>query len=541
MADTFYFYETLAAAGVDVTDDGSGSDWLVLTGTYAGSLATPGAFLVLSNFRYNANPGPIDFAFAFSLPLTFTSIRLFGGIENAMGGGGAEVILGSDIANILQGDPDDTAGGADLLNAFDGDDTLYGMGGGDHLSGGEGNDLLYGDTDPFAQGGNVSHGDDTLSGGAGLDTLFGGWGANQLDGGGDVDTASYAGFFDDFGNQSFRIVADLRVGQVMVITTDLFSGGDAVLATDQLLSIERIIGTGGDDVFYGSLDGGSGDFGFGVTLAGGAGDDTYQFDGWPSTVIEADGGGHDRVIAVGGYLLDAGVEDLILTPTTTPAFLNLSRGNDLANRITGNFQREALYAGGGNDLIFGNAGGDRLEGETGNDTAYGGSEGDTILGNEGTDVLYGEAGRDLLYGNEGRDTLYGGNGDDLFLGQEGVDILFGGTGDDTLSGNQGGDRVTGGKGADVFLFNNTLEVTVPNATTLDRIIDFETGLDRIALPNGQLGQLFIGGTRFQGLAGEVRYQAATGILSGDLSGDGRADWAILLSGAPALTAADIQF
>ncbi len=56
-------------------------------------------------------------------------------IENAIGGGGADVIIGNDGANRLEG-----GGGNDELNGSAGDDTLVGGPGNDNLDGGDGND-----------------------------------------------------------------------------------------------------------------------------------------------------------------------------------------------------------------------------------------------------------------------------------------------------------------------------------------------------------------------------------------------------------------
>ncbi|PWB64627.1 MAG: hypothetical protein C3F17_06425 [Bradyrhizobiaceae bacterium] len=69
-------------------------------------------------------------------------------IENGIGGGGADVLNGNDLANVLTG--------------LAGNDTLSGGAGNDTLYGGDGNDTLYG-----------GDGNDTLEGGLGSDVLFG--------------------------------------------------------------------------------------------------------------------------------------------------------------------------------------------------------------------------------------------------------------------------------------------------------------------------------------------------------------------------------
>ena len=66
------------------TDDGTGVDWIIITGTCP---ATNGA--------------PAD--------------GVTGLIENARGGGGTEWIEGNAVANLICGDPLDAAGGNDAL------------------------------------------------------------------------------------------------------------------------------------------------------------------------------------------------------------------------------------------------------------------------------------------------------------------------------------------------------------------------------------------------------------------------------------------
>ncbi|MEO8242314.1 MAG: hypothetical protein ABI832_08365, partial [bacterium] len=53
------------------------------------------------------------------------------------------------------------------------------------------------------------------------------------------------------------------------------------------------------------------------------------------------------------------------------------------------------------------------------------------------------------------------------------------------------------------------------------------------------GQTFIDAQQFGQMAGEVRYDAATGLVSGDLDGDGHADYSIELRGSVDLTGVDL--
>ena len=59
-------------------------------------------------------------------------------IENATGGGVADILEGNGVANVLTGN-----GGNDTLNGYGGNDTLNGGVGGDIMRGGPGNDIYY--------------------------------------------------------------------------------------------------------------------------------------------------------------------------------------------------------------------------------------------------------------------------------------------------------------------------------------------------------------------------------------------------------------
>lgn len=97
-------------------------------------------------------------------------------IENAIGGGGDDLIIGNSGRNTLIG-----GGGSDVLRGNAGDDLLRGGTGDDTLKGGGGDDDLRGETGKDKIFGDS--GKDVLSGGAGNDTLKGGSGRDTLDGG----------------------------------------------------------------------------------------------------------------------------------------------------------------------------------------------------------------------------------------------------------------------------------------------------------------------------------------------------------------------
>jgi Ca2+-binding RTX toxin-like protein len=110
----------------------------------------------------------------------------------------------------------------DIINAFDGDDAVYGRSGNDFIFGGSGNDVLYGDFPKQLE----FEGNDYLDGGLGDDRLYGNGGNDRL--------------VDLFGNNSL----DGGTGDDVLI---------AGLGNDQLLGGEgsdRLTGGLGKDMFY---------------------------------------------------------------------------------------------------------------------------------------------------------------------------------------------------------------------------------------------------------------------------------------------------
>lgn len=140
----------------------------------------------------------------------------------------------------------------------------------------------------------------------------------------------------------------------------------------------------------------------------------------------------------------------------------------------------------------------------------------------------------------GPSRLQGGDSIDRLFGGESNDQIFGGGGNDLLNGGFARDVLTGGTGADVFVFSTAEDITTAFYGS-DRITDFQSGIDHIDLSAFMAGGRFIGGALFTGHADEVRYNAATGQLVGDINGDRVFDWSMALTNKAALTAADFIF
>lgn len=277
-------------------------------------------------------------------------------------------------------------------------------------------------------------------------------------------------------------------------------------------------------------------------------------------------------------------------------------GGDGADLITGDQDDDLLYGQIGADTISGGAGRDTVHGGAGADSLSGGGDagdmlfylasdagivialaadtivtgaggdaaGDRIegfvdvtgsvfrdlitdsdraaLADQANDNLFdGRGGPDRLLLGGGNDTGLGGNGGDVIWGETGDDSLDGGSGNDTLRGDPGLDLLTGGAGADRFEFRLTSE-SRPEVAGQDIITDFSTAdgdlidlrsIDAaIGLAGNQAFRLIDGD--FTGSRGELRLVAQGNdlMVMADTTGDGLADFALLMTDLSTLTAAD---
>jgi Ca2+-binding RTX toxin-like protein len=299
------------------------------------------------------------------------------------GMGGDDTIIGTSAADEIHG-----GAGADIVNASDGDDTIYidlasDIAAGEQVNGGAGNDTLYlaafGESSPVSLVGVTLSGVETLKTfGATLgvtaaqlaDVLsfdgnfyFGTAGAISLAG----KSASYPVTFslNAAGNQldlnGFTGSSFIIVGGSDMNDTVIGSGSsDAIFGNggdDEIYS-----GTGSDDIQGGDgndlLDGGTGADG----LYGGAGDDTYVVDSAQDQILEYAGEGADTVQASVTYTLAENVEILTLTGTGAingagNSLANVITGNSAANRITGDAGADTLTGGAGRDVFKDSAAG----------------------------------------------------------------------------------------------------------------------------------------------------------------------------------------
>jgi Ca2+-binding RTX toxin-like protein len=264
-------------------------------------------------------------------------------------------------------------------------------------------------------------------------------------------------------------------------------------------------------------------------------------------------------------------------------FENLT-GSAYADTLIGSTGNNVISGGGGNDSLNGANGRDTLDGGSGADTMAGGSSHSTYLVDDTGDVIiegaaagndtvlaaagsytlpanveyltytgvgnFTGAGNDLantLTGAAGEDALDGGAGNDKILGGGGNDSLTGGDGNDSLTGGAGADTLTGALGADRFIFTNIADFAA--GASYDTIADFtHSQTDRIDLSlidakttvAENQAFTFIGAAGFHNIAGELHYAVneAGLAVSGDVNGDGVADFRFDITGMASLVSGD---
>jgi Ca2+-binding RTX toxin-like protein len=506
-------YTLFGGGGADTLNGGTGNDlYLVGAGDVVSELFGNGEDTIIASVNWLLGTG-------------FEHLEL---TDVAVSG------TGNTLANLLRGNANNNT-----LNGVSGADTLFGEDGNDSLIGGIGNDVM--------------------AGGAGNDTY-------SVESIGDTVTETISGG-DDGGIDLVTSTITYTLGEFVENLTLL---GSATLSGTGNALDNHIIGNLGANQLEGmagadTLDGGSG----ADTMVGGTGDDVYRVERIEDVVVELAGGGIDLVQSSISYALGSQVEHLTLLGTAGTA-----TGNGLANRLQGTNSANTIAGAGGADTLIGLGGNDVLNGGGGNDVMIGGlgsdrytvdSLGDAVVEafNEGNDtvvasvdwtlganleglILSGTADLDGT-GNELINRITGNAGANMLFGLAGNDVLLGEAGADTLVGGAGGDVLTGGADADWFLFNAVNE-------GVDRITDFEIGVDQIAVLGSAFGGLAAGALAAENFvshasiattapAGTAQFIFYSSVrwLYFDADGQGGAGAVRLatFNGTPSLTAADI--
>lgn len=231
---------------------------------------------------------------------------------------------------------------------------------------------------------------------------------------------------------------------------------------------------------------------------------------------------------------------------------------------------ETLRGTRGADDLDGTAGGDRLIGKRGGDTLLGLEGDDTLIGGDGKDILAGGIGEDtaLFKGNDdltidlssirfqntgqGQDrfisieNVIAGRGDDSLTGTDEDNMLKGNAGADTLTGGEGQDRLYAGRDSDVdtFVFTDT-EDSGPRTRERDKLYQFDAGEDLIDLSAIDGNENKAGSQALKWSDSAAAYSVwaeDTGrhmLLSADVTGDGQADFSVLVTRINALTEGDL--
>jgi serralysin len=383
---------------------------------------------------------------------------------NLTGNEFAQALIGNAGANILDG-----GGGADAMTGGQGDDVYIVDSAGDTIveQAGGGTDeirtaLAVYSIAALANVENLtgtSSSAQTLTGNAGANVLRSGGQAAMIGGGGD-DIYYVAGANDT--------VTEAAGGGVDEIRTALATYSIAALA-----NVENLAGTSDQgqtltgNAAANVLRGGTGN----DIFTGGAGDDSYYVRNAGDSVVEASGGGNDRVYASVDYTLAAGQSiETLSTDNDAGTQAIVLHGNEFGNSLIGNA---------GANQLFGMAGNDRIDGGAGND---------------------------ILTGGAGQDRLTGGAGADLFVYTNVTDSVVEAW------------RSDGAK----FLPDTILDFQ----PGVDKI-DLST-IDAIAGTPGDDAFTFIGAAAFSHHAGELRAEIHDGYarIFADVDGDGAADMQI---------------
>jgi Ca2+-binding RTX toxin-like protein len=341
-------------------------------------------------------------------------------------------------------------------------------------------------------------------------------------------------------------LAEMSEAQAEALTTgndldNVLTGGSM---NDELFGFggnDRLSGNGGDD----RLAGGAGD----DLLDGGAGNDTATYDGAAAGVTVS------LAIAGAQNTIGAGLDTLLnLENLIGSGFDDHLTGNSGDNRLEGNAGNDVLSGAAGNDLLIGGIGADRLDGGLGNDTAdYSNSAAAVSINLVAGKHAGGDATGDTLSSIE---NVTGSAFDDRLVGDQNGNVLIGGAGNDVINGGGGMDVLWGGAGSDLFVFKTAAEAG--SGASGDKIMDFEAGgvglslatdridlsaIDAIAGSKKDDSFTFIGDRGFTGKAGELQVLTQNGVatVSGDVNGDGKADFSFTVQYTGSLDASDFLF
>ncbi|WP_442580620.1 beta strand repeat-containing protein [Mesorhizobium sp. ASY16-5R] len=364
-------------------------------------------------------------------------------------------IIGAGLGILID---DSSQGDAPFLTTIDNDGTIS-AGAGIAIR------IISAHDDVIRNSGKIEGVGTAIEFGTGDNTLF-------VEDGSDITGVSKGGL----GSDTLDYRSYTSGGAIVDLSTGLASG------TGGVTEFENVIGSAGIDVVTGSADANLIDGGKGADqMAGLGGDDTYVVDDAGDLVIEASGGGSDRVSARVDYKLSAGAEVELLTTTSSAGKGSIDlTGNTLSQTIVGNQGNNVLHDGGHGsaDILRGGGGNDVYVVYNAADVVVEGSaQGafDRVLA--GVDYRLGadvhvealratslQANYDLdLTGNRFAQEIIGNNGANILNdgGKGAADTLTGLKGDDTYYVYNSGDTIieAAGDGVDRVVVGTSFALT----------------------------------------------------------------------------------
>lgn len=461
--------------------DGIGGHVLTLTDTNGG-IDTMDASAVTSNSIINLNAGANS-----TIDGVVMSIAAGTSIERAIGGDGNDSLTGNSSVNILAGRRgDDTyivqnAADEVLEDSNSGNDVVYTT-----LSYQlEGNSFVEvlrptSQSDTIAMdlvGNNIAN---IIIGNDGNNIIDGRGAADEMIGRAGNDTYYVNNLLDKVfesalaGQGIDRVIAsvnyELNAGQEIEILEAASSGGVTPFILTGNEFRNTINGNAGNNILNGK--------GGNDTMFGLGGNDTYYVDDALDLVIEAAGGGNDRVLASVNYELGAGQEietlDVVSSADTTAIMLI---GNGFAQTIVGNAGQNIIDGKGAADLMFGLSGADTYFVDDAGDRifelAIAGGGNDRVITainyelENGQEIETLEAASSgglesfVLIGNNFRNTVNGNAGQNVIDGKGGNDVMVGLAGNDTYYVDDNSDQVieAAGGGNDRVLIAVSHELT----------------------------------------------------------------------------------
>ncbi|MCW5738121.1 MAG: M10 family metallopeptidase C-terminal domain-containing protein [Enhydrobacter sp.] len=527
----------LGSGGTDYANGEGGDDFLVTSDGFDTLVGGSGFDTIVFHRSMTASwqTGALDSAIAETWE-SWEAIQGAGGVDiiRTNDWGFAVELRGGAGDDILATGPGQTFG--DTLKGEDGNDTLNGGAGADMMDGGAGDDTYFVDDTSDIVVEAANGGLDTIHasapfyrlalnvetllasdaastaalrfvGNGQAQTISGNAGNNLLDGEGGIDTVSYA-----------NALAGVTVSLSEVFQNTRGAGRDTII------DFENLTGSAFGDTLEGdaganTLDGLAGR----DTLQGLAGNDSYYVDHARDKIVEAAGGGTDRVFASVSYTLgdNAEVEFLATTDAAGAGDVKLT-GNAFAQSITGNAGNNWLDGKGGADTMTGLAGDDRYYVDDALDKVVEAAGGGTdwVLASV-TYALDGSADVEQL-----STTDAAGTGAVNLTGNARAQFIQGNAGDNVLDGGSGSDVLRGNAGSDIFAFTTRL-----GADNIDTIVDFNVAADTIQLDDAVFTRVaagvlsaaaFFSGPAARDSTHRIIYNAAEGALFYDRDGTGAA-------------------